>query len=95
MTIQELIETLEEIKEGVDENAEVRFASQPSWPFEYSIRGVHALNKDERRALAYENGDYHDGFDDEELEEQDDVVYLEEGCQLGYLPGEAKQLLNW
>jgi len=95
MTIQQLIETLEEIKERVSEDAEVRFASQPSWPFEYSIRDVYALNKDERRALAYENGDYHGGFDEEEIEEQDDVVYLEEGCQLGYLPGEAKELLNW
>ena len=36
MTVKELIEELEYL----DPNIEVRFASQPNWPFEYDIRGV-------------------------------------------------------
>ena len=36
MTIGELIAELEDL----DEDMEVRFASQPAWPFEYSISGV-------------------------------------------------------
>jgi len=36
MIVRELIEELE----GMNPEAEVRFASQPSWPFEYSISGV-------------------------------------------------------
>ena len=36
MTVEELIEKLK----YYDGELEVRFASQPSWPFEYSINGV-------------------------------------------------------
>lgn len=35
MTAQELIDILE----GIDPETEIRFASQPSWPFEYEISG--------------------------------------------------------
>ena len=51
---------------------EVRFASQPSWPFEYSILNAVLAHVDE-----------------------EDVIYLEEGSQLGYLPREAKEELGW
>ena len=73
MTVQELIEELK----YMDGDATVRFASQPSWPFEYSIYGVVQTtvrdNKDNER----------------------DMVYLEEGRQVGYLPAEAKEELGW
>lgn len=36
MTVKELIEELEYL----DPDAEVRFASQPNWPFEYDIRSI-------------------------------------------------------
>ena len=36
MTVAELIQELE----YMDPNTEVRFASQPNWPFEYGIRSV-------------------------------------------------------
>ena len=36
MTVAELIEELK----FMDQDTEVRFASQPSWPFEYSINSV-------------------------------------------------------
>jgi heme oxygenase len=64
MTAQELIEILE----GMDPDAEVRFASQPSWPFEYSISAAA---------------------------EVDGVLYLAEGTQLGYLPGEVAEQIGW
>ena len=103
MTIQELIEQLEDIKEQVGEHAEVRYASQPSWPFENSIYGVHALSKDERREMAIERmrdegmdeDEIKENFDEEELANEEDVVYLEEGGQIGYLPDEARELIGW
>lgn len=64
MTVQEFINELE----GLDPEMEVRFASQPSWPFEYSIKSILPVGE---------------------------IVYLEEGTQLGYLPGEAAEALGW
>ena len=37
MNIAQLIEELEYLKETVGDDAEVRWAAQPGWPFEYSI----------------------------------------------------------
>ena len=103
MTIGELIERLEEAKDALGEDVEVRYASQPSYPFDYNIREVHILGKDERREIAIEamredgmdEDEIKENFDEEELENTEDVVYLEEGFQLGYLPGEAKELIGW
>ena len=72
MTVRELIEELK----YMDEDATVRFASQPSWPFEYSIYGVVQTTVN-----------YNDN--------KRDMVYLEEGRQVGYLPSEAKEELGW
>ena len=73
MTVRELIEELR----LMDQDAKVRFASQPSWPFEYSINGVVQTTVRDR--------------EDNEI----DMVYLEEGRQVGYLPKEAKDELGW
>ena len=73
MTVQELIEELK----YMDGDATVRFASQPSWPFEYSIYGVVQTTVKDNK--------------DNEI----DMVYLEEGRQVGYLPAEAKEELGW
>ena len=73
MTVRELIEELR----LTDQDATVRFASQPSWPFEYSIYGVVQTTVKDR--------------EDNEI----DMVYLEEGRQVGYLPSEAKDELGW
>ena len=72
MTVRELIEELR----LMDQDATVRFASQPSWPFEYSISGVV------QTTVNYN-------------ENERDMVYLEEGRQVGYLPSEAKDELGW
>jgi len=103
MTIGELIERLEEAKDALGEDVEVRYASQPSYPFDYNIREVHILGKDERREIAIEamredgmdEDEIKENFDEEELENTEDVVYLEEGFQIGYLPGEAKDHIGW
>ena len=68
MTVSEL----KGILEHYDDDMEVRFASQPNWPFEYSILDAVLAHVDE-----------------------EDVIYLEEGQQLGYLPREAKEELGW
>jgi hypothetical protein len=69
MTVQELIEELN----YVNPDAEIRFASQPSWPFEYSFSGPVEVEDEE-------------GFP---------TVYLVEGRQIGYLPGQAKDEIGW
>ena len=77
MTVGELINELK----YMDEGATVRFASQPSWPFEYSIHGVIQITVDKPGEYTWNR--------------QEDVVYLEEGRQVGYLPKEAKDELGW
>ncbi len=103
MTIDELIERLEEAKEEMSGHAEVRFASQPSWPFEYSITEVYQMSKKERKETAIE-GMREDGMSEEEITEnledyplhyEEDVVYLEEGGQIGYLPDDAREMIGW
>lgn len=74
MTVRELIEELE----GMNPEAEVRFASQPSWPFEYSVAAVVGVSED-----------------DEDDRTEAETVYLVEGNQIGYLPGEVKDEIGW
>ncbi len=74
MTVRQLIEELE----FMNQDAEIRFASQPNWPFEYSIADIVSVDIENRRT-----GD------------EEEVVYLAEGRQIGYLPGEAKNMLMW
>jgi hypothetical protein len=74
MTVQRLIEELEQM----NPNAEVRFAAQPNWPFEYDIDSVVQVAVEDRRT-----------------DDTTEVVYLEEGRQIGYLPGEAARELGW
>ena len=74
MTVADLIYELEQL----NPEAQVRFASQPNWPFEYSIASVVQVETEDRRT-----------------EEVVETVYLEEGRQIGYLPGEAKDELGW
>ena len=79
MTLEELIEELQYLQQsGVPGDTAVRFASQPSWPFEYSINSIREVEVENRRT-----------------DETESVIYLEEGRQLGYLPGEAKNMLGW
>lgn len=78
MTLNDLIERLQEIADDLGEEAdevEVRLAVQPRWAFEHTIAGI-ALSSDLRR-----------GDDEEEAgEESTPIVYLAEGEQIGYAP---------
>ena len=48
MTLEELIEELQYLQQsGVPGDTAVRFASQPSWPFEYSINSVQEVQIDD------------------------------------------------
>jgi len=49
MTVAELIEELK----FMDQDTEVRFASQPSWPFEYSINSVVEVDVDDSTPVVY------------------------------------------
>ena len=76
MTIDELIERLEEYRELLGGEIEVRLMTQSNWPFEYSIAGL-ASAADMREASEHE--DITD----------DDALYIVEGTQLGYGSKEA------
>ena len=73
MTINRLIELLEEARELSPEggSTKVRFMSQPEWPFEYSIRGVALKSECQEES-------------DSVPEDEEEIVYLVEGQQLGY-----------
>ncbi len=83
MNIAELINELEDMRDVVGDDAEVRYASQPSWPFEYSISNIITMTNEMREEHARA-----------ELQGEN-VVYLAEGSQLGYLPEDAKNELGW
>ncbi|WP_395066228.1 hypothetical protein [Paraburkholderia silvatlantica] len=84
MKVAELLELLE----GLPEDADVRIAQQPNWPFEYSIRDVVLVGPD-ARPPGYEPEE------DEPEQPEANVVYLVEGSQLGYLPGAAAREIGW
>ena len=76
MTIDDLIEQLEEYRDEIGGDAEVRLMMQPNWPFEYTIAGlasrieINEVCEDEPEDAGDENAEA--------------VVYLCEGWQLGY-----------
>ena len=76
MTIDELIERLEEYRDTLGGDAEVRLMTQQNWPFENEIVGPRVGRRDQRR------GD-DDAEDDEDVDD-DRVVFIVEGQQLGY-----------
>jgi len=79
---------LKRLLEDIDDDAEVRFASQPSWPFEYSIAYVYEHWPEPE---PYPEGDDLEGEEFEDVP----VVYLVEGRQLDYLPGDVKDQIGW
>lgn len=74
MKVKRLIEELQ----YMNPEAEVRFAAQPNWPFEYDIDSVVQVDVEDRRT-----------------DNTTEIVYLEEGRQIGYLPGEVARELGW
>lgn len=106
MTLSDLINALEELRELHGEDVEVRLAQQPSWPFEYGLSEIVALDMhaDEREEIDEFLGEAVEDTDDvvearlrlAELDAQSRVVvYLGEGSQIGYLPGAVASALGW
>ena len=83
MTLNELIERLEEYRDLHGEDCEVRLMTQQNWPFENSITGL---------VSGAEINDT-DDEDDEDVD-TDAVVYIVEGTQLGYGSKRAWELAH-
>ena len=73
MTINELIEILEEYREMIGGEAEVRLMTQQNWPFENTIHGL-VSGQELNESQEADDGDV----------ESDQVLYICEGSQLGY-----------
>ena len=77
MTIDELIERLEDYRDELGGDAEVRLMTQVNWPFENDIFGLASGEE------INDEADDDDPNDDGDVE-ADQVVYICEGQQLGY-----------
>lgn len=75
MTLDELISRLEEYREDLGGETEVRLMTQQNWPFENSITGL---------CSGQEINDACDDEEDDEDVEAEKVVYVVEGQQLCY-----------
>ena len=76
-TVGDLIAALEDY----DPATPVRWASQPRWPFEYTL-GRIVMTPDDAEGDGTEPTD-------------EPVVWIGEGQQVGYLPGIAANALGW
>jgi hypothetical protein len=74
MTLNDLIERLEEYRDELGGQCEVRLMTQQNWPFENWIAGL---------ASGQEINDQEDDEDHEDVD-TDQVVYIVEGGQIGY-----------
>ena len=83
MTVDELIERLEEYRDALGGDAEVRLMTQQNWPFENDVFGV----------VSGEEINDHDDGQDEDVGE-DPVVFIVEGQQLGYGSKRAWDVAN-
>jgi len=74
MTIDELIERLEEYRDALGGDVEVRLMTQQNWPFENEIAGLASGEE------INDAGEEDDPNDDEDVDE-DQVVFIVEGQQ--------------
>lgn len=82
MTLDKLIEMLEEMREEVGGDTAVRLMTQQNWPFENHIKGITStsdmneyLAEDAERERDEECGSVGDG---------EEVVFIVEGGQIAY-----------
>ena len=85
MTIDELIARLEEYRDALGGETEVRLMTQQNWPFENEITGL-ASGEEINDACDSEDTD-----DDQDVDE-DAVVFIVEGQQRCYGSGRAWQV---
>ena len=76
-TVGDLLTALEDY----DPDTPIRWASQPHWPFEYTLGQIAVTPNDA------------EGDGTEPTDEP--VVWIGEGHQVGYLPGIAANALGW
>lgn len=105
MHVWELINILR----NMPEDAEVRIAHQPQWPFEYSIGDVvldeapeivtreafDAMSEEEQENVMRRADEGEVLLLDEGQDVPASVVYIGEGSQLGYLSGGVSRQLGW
>ncbi len=77
MTIDQLIERLEEYRDQLGGDVEVRLMTQSNWPFENNVFGLASGQE------INDSVDDDDPSDDGDVD-TDRVVYICEGQQLGY-----------
>jgi len=75
MTIDELIARLEDYRDEIGGDAEVRLMTQQNWPFENTICGL---------ASGAEINDFDEDEEDGNDATDDSVLYIVEGQQIGY-----------
>ena len=75
MTIDELIARLEDCRDELGGDAEVRLMTQSNWPFENDIVGITTSRE-------IRDAEHEDDFDPQG--DVDEAVYIVEGQQLGY-----------
>ena len=76
MTIDQLIKRLEDAREEIGGDCEVRLMTQQNWPFENAVHGVTTSNQ-----IAESSEDEDEDKDDVPTEP---VCFIVEGSQLGY-----------
>jgi len=91
MRIAELIEQLEDLRQDLGDDVEVRLAFQPSWPFEHSIGEIVASDPADVDEDEDEDDTTRAARDDDHVP----VVYIGEGRQLGYLDTAGARALGW
>lgn len=80
MTIDELISRLEDYRDEIGGESEVRMMTQQNWPFENLICGL-ASGAEINESAGDEEGDEDESDGDVE---SDSVLYIVEGRQTGY-----------
>jgi hypothetical protein len=88
---------LKRMIEDLDDDMEVRTASQPSWPFEYSIASVEVIDLNAPELQDDDGESVYDPYIEREpgSPEPNEVCYIVEGTQLGYLPGIVTNAIGW
>ena len=89
-----VIELLERLQDE-DPEAEVRLMNQPSWTFEYSIRGI--CNSDDTKDYDDETGEAvsTDRHPSTGITDKPPVVFIVEGSQLSYGSKQAWDAACW
>jgi hypothetical protein len=86
MLLSQLLDLLQEMQQDLPDGVdpEVKLAVQPRWAFAHHVGEVVLVDNTER-----------DEEDGTVIEQGAPVVYIGEGGQDGYLPGEAANALGW